>query len=130
MTRWPRRRWPPGHRHAPLVRVGSVPWTTRRHHDNRRPFDQGLAVPRRVTRRRRTAAAGPRRRARPPAGRAPPPRVRHVRPADERGGEAEAPAVRLPEISVTGPARLPEALPRSWVPNSVDIVPGVEIGRT
>ena len=42
----------------------------------------------------------------------------------------EAPAVRLPEISVTGPARLPEALPRSWVPNSVDIVPGVEIGRT
>src|SRR5437879_88606 len=42
----------------------------------------------------------------------------------------EAPAVRLPEISVTGPARLPEALPRSWVPNSVDVVPGVEIGKT
>jgi len=38
--------------------------------------------------------------------------------------------VRLPEISVTGPARLPAALPRSWVPNSVDVVPGVEIGTT
>ena len=40
------------------------------------------------------------------------------------------PTVRLPEISVTGPARLPEALPRSWVPNSVDVVPGAEIGKT
>src|SRR5438874_3399016 len=49
-------------------------------------------------------------------------------PSEE--GRPEEPAVRLPEISVTGPARLPAALPRSWVPNSVDVVPGVEIGTT
>ncbi len=49
--------------------------------------------------------------------------------AQQKNGQApsEGPVIRLPEISVTGPARLPEALPRSWVPNAVDVIPGAEV---
>src|SRR5712691_3238707 len=52
--------------------------------------------------------------------------------AQQKNGQApsEEPVIRLPEISVTGPARLPEALPRSWVPNAVDVIPGAEISGT
>src|SRR5712691_4909842 len=52
--------------------------------------------------------------------------------AQQKNGQApsEEPVIRLPEISVTGPARLPETLPRSWVPNAVDVIPGAEISGT
>jgi iron complex outermembrane recepter protein len=42
--------------------------------------------------------------------------------------QGELPVVTLPPIVVIGPARLPLTLPRSWVPNSMDIVPGAEVG--
>src|SRR5438046_10050331 len=52
--------------------------------------------------------------------------------AQQKSGQApaEEPAIRLPEISVTGPARLPETLPRSWVPNAVGGIPCAELSGT
>src|SRR5439155_5632219 len=46
-------------------------------------------------------------------------------PSEE--GRPEDPPVRLPQISVTGPARLPARRPRWWLPNRVNDVPGEEI---
>ncbi len=38
--------------------------------------------------------------------------------------------LRLPPVRVVAPAPLPEALPRSWVPGTADILQGAEIGSS
>src|SRR5207244_11418361 len=49
-------------------------------------------------------------------------------PSEEE--KPEEPAVRLPAVAVTGPARLPAAVPRAWGPDRVGVLPRGGGGQT